>query len=90
VGVELDRDRRAQNQAGTGGGGEGRKIDMRLPWFVVAADHTWQHARVWSFRLASYQGQPDAGFRAHSEASQHLDMGVPGPEEQNVRLNGAA
>src|ERR1019366_3957804 len=82
--------RLTQDQASTGGGGERGEVDMPLVGLVVAADHTREHAGVGSFGLAADQRQTDAGLRAHGEAAQHPHMRVARPEEQNVRLDGAA
>ena len=41
-------------------------------------------------RLAADQRQPDARFRPHGEAAQHLDMRVPGAQQDEVGRDGHA
>ena len=57
---------------------------MGLLMGVVAADQAGQHAGVGGFGFAADQREADAGFGAHGEAPEDLDMGMAGPEQDDV------
>ena len=81
---QVDVRRLCQDQSRTRAGGKRRQVDVRLVERVFAADQAGQHAGVGRLRLAADQRQPNAGFRAHGEPAQHLDVRVAGAQQDEV------
>jgi len=63
---------------------------MGLGGLIIASDDAREHAGIGRFRLPPDQGEADARLRSHGETAEHFDMGMPGPQKHNVRLDRAA
>ncbi len=83
-GRDIDPDRRALIEAGTGEPRQRAGIDMSVVEAVGPGDQAGQHAGIGRMDLAGDEGETDAGHWFHAEASQHLHMGVSGPDQYHI------
>jgi hypothetical protein len=63
---------------------EPAEIDVAFLKGVTPGNITRQHARIGRLDLAGDEGDADAGRRPHAKALQHMDMGMPAADENEV------
>src|ERR1700730_2207688 len=82
--VAVETDRRVADQARAGKARKPAEIDVAFLKSIMPGNITRQHARIGRLDVAGDEGDPDAGHRADAQALQHMDMGMPAADENEV------
>src|SRR6516162_7491543 len=80
----VEADRLVADQPRPGKAREPAEIDVALLKGVMPGDTARQHARIGRLDVAADQRDPHARHRPHAKGLQHMDMGMPAADEDEV------
>ena len=63
------------------------QVDVAFVETVMPGDIAGQHSRIGRFDIAGDEGDAHPGHRPHAEALQHMDMGMPAADQNEILSN---
>ena len=80
----VQPDRLVMDQPGAGKAGERAKVDVALLLRVMAGDQAGQHPGIGGLDVTRDEREAHARSRPHPEALEHVDVGVPAPDQHQL------